>query len=153
MSAGLAATVQTNTGTDFKLGVDSSNVVGGVGRNSFRVESASTYQYGLFAAYFTHFPQPTCGSWPAFWMYSYSNLGEFDIFENWNTETNNRITFHTSSEHPTCSMNSTAIDSNDPIVATNCYSGQNIGCGVNENDGFWGSSTGGTCMQSLPYSW
>jgi hypothetical protein len=143
LQTGLASTVATSHGTDIRLGVDSANATSD-GRNSFRLQSASTYQYGLFVGYFTHFPQPTCGAWPAFWMYSFTNFGEFDIYENWNTEKNNRITFHTSSEYPSCGLSSTPVDSNDPITATNCYSDVNVGCGVTEEDGYWGSSTGGT---------
>ncbi|KAH8682061.1 concanavalin A-like lectin/glucanase domain-containing protein [Xylariales sp. PMI_506] len=137
--SGLARTV----GTEFRLGVDSINVSPS-GRDSFRVESAETYKYGLFVGYFTHLPEPICGAWPAFWMYSYENGGEFDIAENWNDITYNRITLHTSSDYSTCMIGSTPVDYNDPLVATNCYSPDNIGCGVDEFDGYWGSSTGGT---------
>ncbi|KAH8895584.1 hypothetical protein GQ53DRAFT_820407 [Thozetella sp. PMI_491] len=145
VNQGLISTINTASGPEVKIGVDSRNVItNGVGRNSVRIQSANSYTNGLFVGYFSHLPKPVCGSWPAFWMYSYDNSGEFDIYENWNTLNYNRVTFHTSSAYPTCALSSTPVDSNNPVLATSCYSPQNIGCGVAEHDGYWGSSSGGT---------
>lgn len=54
-------------GEDFYLGVDTESTLDpeGIGRASVRLESKSTYKKGLFVGDFTHFPKPTCGTWPA----------------------------------------------------------------------------------------
>ncbi|KAH8887179.1 hypothetical protein GQ53DRAFT_622207, partial [Thozetella sp. PMI_491] len=142
-SAQAAGLIKTG-GDTVTLGVDTTSVLdaSAVGRNSVRVESAQTYKYGLFVGTFTHFPQPVCGSWPAFWMFSERTRGEFDIYEMWNQVASNQITYHTSESFSSCAMGG-SVDGYNPLIASNCYSDMNIGCGVQEIDGQWGSPSGG----------
>ncbi|KAF5005621.1 hypothetical protein F66182_15921 [Fusarium sp. NRRL 66182] len=47
------------------IGVDSSNVASGSGRNSVRLTSTASYTHGLFVLDLAHMPGSVCGSWPA----------------------------------------------------------------------------------------
>lgn len=45
------------------IGVDSTNVVNGTGRDSVRITSNAVYNYGLFALDVAHMPGGICGTW------------------------------------------------------------------------------------------
>ena len=45
------------------MGVDSTNVATGAGRNSVRITSNAAYNYGLFALDVSHMPGGICGTW------------------------------------------------------------------------------------------
>ena len=47
------------------LGVDSTNVASGRGRNSVRLTSNAAYTHGLVVLDIDHMPGSICGSWPA----------------------------------------------------------------------------------------
>jgi hypothetical protein len=47
------------------VGVDSSNVASGSGRQSVRLTSTASYTHGLFVLDLAHMPGSVCGSWPA----------------------------------------------------------------------------------------
>lgn len=53
--------------SDVYIGVNSKDTfnVDGVGRDSVRLESTSTYSEGLIIASFSHLPAQACGTWPA----------------------------------------------------------------------------------------
>ncbi|KAK8042177.1 Beta-endoglucanase [Apiospora rasikravindrae] len=132
----------------FQLGVDYKQAMPGKwedyrGRKSVRVESQQTYNHGLFIGDFSHLPKPTCGTWPAFWMFG--RKGEFDFLENWNDLTFNRITAH-ANDGGLCTIKQS--DMSAQVVTTNCadfaapqYDYQ--ACSANSYDGIYGSSTGG----------
>lgn len=45
------------------MGVDSTNVATGAGRDSVRITSNAAYNYGLFALDVSHMPGGICGTW------------------------------------------------------------------------------------------
>lgn len=45
------------------MGVDSTNIASGSGRNSVRITSNAVYNYGLFALDVSHMPGGICGTW------------------------------------------------------------------------------------------
>jgi len=47
------------------IGVDSTNVAMGTGRNSIRITSNKSYNHGLFILDLAHMPGGICGTWPA----------------------------------------------------------------------------------------
>jgi hypothetical protein len=47
------------------VGVDSSHVASGSGRQSVRLTSTASYTHGLFVLDLAHMPGSVCGSWPA----------------------------------------------------------------------------------------
>lgn len=57
-----------NTNGGIYMGVDSTNVATGRGRNSVRITSKNTYNSGLVILDLAHMPGSVCGTWPAFWM-------------------------------------------------------------------------------------
>ncbi|EON96991.1 putative mixed-linked glucanase protein [Phaeoacremonium minimum UCRPA7] len=141
-------------GTEMFLGVNHRDIFNASdkGRDSVRLESKNSYNHGLFIADFTHFPKPTCGVWPAFWAYGdvWPNVGEIDIYEEWNTAESNAITLHTgnSTLNGTCTINQ--ADMLDNVTTFNCdvyYSdenqGENQGCSTVEDLGQWGAAAGG----------
>lgn len=52
------------------IGVDSTNVASGRGRNSVRLTSNAAYTHGLVILDLAHMPGSACGSWPALYVYS-----------------------------------------------------------------------------------
>ncbi|KAK3325448.1 concanavalin A-like lectin/glucanase, partial [Apodospora peruviana] len=137
-------------GEEVFIGVDHATNGTGLGRSSVRIESKNRYNSGLFIAKFTHLPKPTCGAWPAFWMYgpNWPAGGEVDIYEMWNHATANLITLHTGDpdEVGVCTVDQTEFSAF--VETSNCDNealGQfsNQGCGAREYNGQWGSETGG----------
>lgn len=122
---------------------------GSYGRKSVRLQSWDAFNHGLFVANFTHLPTPTCGAWPAFWMFGWPwpDLGEFDIMENWNSRDFNRNTAMINGSQATCVIKAT--DMSSEIESYNCDAyapGQYWyqGCSSNNfNDTAFGSPTGG----------
>jgi hypothetical protein len=47
------------------IGVDTTNVASGSGRQSVRLTSNTAYTHGLFVLDLAHMPGSVCGSWPA----------------------------------------------------------------------------------------
>ncbi|KAK8139534.1 endo-1-3(4)-beta-glucanase [Apiospora sp. TS-2023a] len=137
---------------DFYLGADHTTPMDGDwhnyhGRNSVRVESRESYNHGLFIGDFSHLPKPTCGTWPAFWMFG--SKGEFDFLENWNDLPFNRITAHTGDPSHSCTIKQTdmtaEIDTkNCADHASNQYDYQ--ACSAHSYDGVFGSDTGGLLL-------
>lgn len=80
------------------LGVDHTNVASGRGRNSIRVTSNAQYNHGLVVLDLAHMPGSICGAWPAFWMTgpNWPNSGEIDIIEGVNSQSQNKMSLHTS---------------------------------------------------------
>lgn len=145
-------------GSEMYIGVDHATPldIDGPGRKSVRLESKKSFDSGLIVASFSHLPKAVCGAWPAFWMYgsNWPTNGEIDIYENWNTATNNIIALHTdhASDVGTCVLEQS--DMTGAIVTSNCdnyavgqWEGQ--GCGANEFDGQWASEAGGVCKSFL----
>ena len=84
--------------TSVYLGVDYENITMSGGRPSIRVESKTSYNYGLLIADLAHMPSSTCGVWPAFWMLGdgeWPRNGEIDILEGVNDIDRNSVTLHT----------------------------------------------------------
>ncbi|RMZ92433.1 hypothetical protein DV736_g343, partial [Chaetothyriales sp. CBS 134916] len=113
------------------IGVDSTNVASGRGRNSVRISSNNVYTHGLFILDLEHMPGGECGTWPAFWILGpdWPNWGEVDIIENVNSATVNRMSAHTGSS---CSITKMG-NFTGSVLTTNCDSnaaGQspNAGC-------------------------
>ncbi len=138
-------------GTEVFVGVDHATQPPH-GRNSVRLESKKSYNSGLFIAKFSHFPQPACGAWPAFWMFGpqWPKNGELDIYEGWNLVDKNTITAHTTGPTDIGSCKIKAADFIGAMETDNCdinAPGQytNQGCGVKENNGLWGNAAGGVC--------
>ncbi|KAK7952313.1 Endo-1-3(4)-beta-glucanase [Apiospora aurea] len=131
----------------FYLGVDYNQAMPDTwtrypGRRSVRVESQQTYNHGLFIGDFSHLPKPTCGTWPAFWMFG--SKGEFDFLENWNDLTFNRITAHANNGLCTIKqsdMSASVVTNNCADIAPPQYDYQ--ACSANSYDGVFGSDTGG----------
>ena len=48
------------------LGVDTTRIVGSLGRNSHWVQSQKSYTNGLFLLDLAHMPGSICGTWPLF---------------------------------------------------------------------------------------
>ncbi|KAM0600685.1 hypothetical protein ACHAPN_000477 [Verticillium nonalfalfae] len=95
-------------GDEFFLGVDAKTKLDptGIGRSSVRLESKAKYNKGLYIADFTHFPKPTCGTWPAFWTVgqAWPSGGEIDIYEAWNLDAASRIVMHTDAKVGQCGI-------------------------------------------------
>lgn len=137
-SEGLAGFVegQVYMGVDYKTKNPSK------GRKSVRVTSHDTFTHGLFIADIAHMPGSIPGIWPAYWMFGspWPTLGEIDIIEGVNTQTENKITLHTG---PGCKITNEGSDQGSTLVNDNCNAGgANEGCGQttydnqNYGDGF-----------------
>ncbi|KAI8082170.1 concanavalin A-like lectin/glucanase domain-containing protein [Thamnidium elegans] len=107
------------------------------GRPSVRLESKSTYNYGLFILDLEHMPVG-CGTWPAFWMFgdNWPNQGEIDIIEGVNEQTTNSVALHTSSG---CTMEGVPRPQLGNVKTPNCDvnapgQGANEGCAVSSGD-------------------
>jgi hypothetical protein len=147
--------IKKNT-DDVSIAVDSTSYDQD-GRSSVRLESANTYNGGLFIADFSHFPKTACGAWPAFWMYgpNWPNGGELDIYEGFHLDTKNSIGAHTDSPNAvgSCKIQSSDM-SGSSLTTSDCYvyaSGQtsNAGCAVQETNGLFGNENGGICEYPL----
>ncbi|KAI5462403.1 concanavalin A-like lectin/glucanase domain-containing protein [Mariannaea sp. PMI_226] len=135
------------------LGPDTTNVLSeNTGRPSVRLQSAITYNHGLFIARFSHLPKAACGSWPAFWTVggSWPNDGEIDIIEGWNLQTTNAPAFHvgSSSKFGQCKLD--GADQISTVKTGNCdntFSDDtqftNQGCTGYDTTSPYGSSEGG----------
>jgi len=115
------------------MGVDSTNVASGRGRDSIRISSKKSYNHGLIILDLEHMPGGACGTWPAFWLLgpNWPNSGEVDIIEGVNMDTTNAMTLHTSSG---CSITSTGNFAGQ-MKTSNCdvnAAGQdnNAGCSI-----------------------
>ncbi|KIW98599.1 uncharacterized protein Z519_00260 [Cladophialophora bantiana CBS 173.52] len=127
---------QADNGTVY-MGVDSTNVASGRGRDSIRLSTKKTYNHGLVILDLEHMPAGACGTWPAFWMLGpdWPNNGEIDIIEGVNSQNANNMAMHTNAG---CSITSTGAfsgtletddcDTNAPDQATNA------GCAIRSQD-------------------
>ncbi|KAF6231736.1 hypothetical protein HO173_010038 [Letharia columbiana] len=134
--------INTSNGLVY-MGVDSTNVATGSGRDSVRITSNAAYNYGLFALDVSHMPGGICGTWPAFWMVgpNWPNDGEIDIIEGVNDNANNAMTLHTSDG---CSITDGTFTGT--LTTSNCYvyapdQSNNAGCDIqNQNTQSYGNN-------------
>ncbi|EKM81740.1 hypothetical protein AGABI1DRAFT_111997 [Agaricus bisporus var. burnettii JB137-S8] len=119
------------------LAVDnSSSVPVGGKRDSVRITTKKTWNFGLFIADFAYMPWG-CGIWPAYWSVGpdWPNAGEIDILEGVNNQTWNQYTIHTGIE---CVLpdNNAGIDALASPMGKTCTSsnGANSGCGYQNNN-------------------
>ncbi|RMZ90671.1 hypothetical protein DV736_g2096, partial [Chaetothyriales sp. CBS 134916] len=131
-TASSASLISTNNNTVY-MGVDSTDIASGSGRQSVRLTSKNSYDTGLVILDLEHMPGSVCGTWPAFWMLGadWPTNGEIDIIEGVNSQVGNAMTLHTG---PECTISNTPTFSGQ-IRTSNCYvdaSGQadNAGCGI-----------------------
>ena len=127
----------TNNGSIY-IGVDSTNVASGSGRNSVRLTSTASYNHGLIVLDLAHMPGGQCGTWPAFWMLGpdWPVNGELDIIEGVNSATENTMTLHTNAG---CSITNTGSFSGS-IATSNCdvnapNQATNQGCSIDTQNG------------------
>lgn len=123
------------------------------GRSSVRLQSANSYNSGLFIADFSHLPLAACGAWPAFWLTgpNWPTDGEIDIYEGWNMATANKIVAHTDAPGTsgTCKINQGDITGSN-LLYNNCWINApdqpgNAGCAVEERNGLFSNPAGGVC--------
>ncbi|ODA79416.1 hypothetical protein RJ55_05009 [Drechmeria coniospora] len=139
------------------LGVDHKRIVkaGDVGRSSFRIESKTTFKHGLLIARFTHLPDNSCGSWPAFWTLGdleWPNGGEVNMLEGWNMDKSNKPVIHVGPEskygrcmiegsNSTASIRSFNCDNQYENKQKNQYKFQ--GCGASDSKAPFADPKGG----------
>ncbi|KAL9082977.1 MAG: hypothetical protein Q9165_008705 [Trypethelium subeluteriae] len=149
MSSGI---VNTNN-NEVYLGVDSTNKAGFRdnsttihGRDSIRLESKDTWNFGIMIADFAHMPGTACGVWPSLWSYNFDEdpIGEIDIIEGINVQDQNVVSLHTcgscsftniggSDERSNCNNGGTLSES--------CEDGINFdGCGNTMSSGSYGNA-------------
>jgi Glycosyl hydrolases family 16 len=123
----------STNGTSVYMGVDSTNVATGRGRDSVRISSKKSYNHGLIILDLAHMPGGQCGSWPAFWLLGpdWPNNGEVDIIEGVNSQSVNSFASHTNAG---CSITSTGAFS-ATLGTSDCDvnapgQGTNVGCTV-----------------------
>lgn len=112
---------------------DSKNKVksGARGRDSNRISSKRTFDESVVILDLQHMPYG-CGTWPAFWSYSQTELwptgGEVDVIEGYNVNRQNKVSLHTL---PNCTMPQTRLQTGT-TASTNCDSNFNFneGCGT-----------------------
>ena len=146
--------INTDNGAIY-VGVDSTNVASGRGRNSVRLTSKASYNTGLVILDLAHMPGSICGTWPAFWMVgpSWPSSGEIDIIEGVNTQTGNSMTLHTG---PGCSISAGSNLFAGSIATDNCdinAAGQsaNAGCSIAESSSSsYGDGFNSTKEESTP---
>ena len=121
------------------MGVDSTNVASGRGRNSVRITSKKSYNAGsLIILDLSHMPGNACGTWPAFWTVgpSWPSNGEIDIIEGVNSQSTNHYAVHTGAG---CSISNTGLFTGS-IETQNCdvndaSQPNNAGCSIVTSDG------------------
>ncbi|KAI6780209.1 uncharacterized protein J7T54_002988 [Emericellopsis cladophorae] len=138
------------------LGVDTTSVLPGdghAGRDSARLETKKSYQYGLIIARFAQFPKAQCGVWPAFWTHgpNWPDGGEVDLYEQWNDATKSGPVFHVgdSSKYGQCILD--GEDQTAEVVTDNCdntFSNEphqylNQGCITKDAAAPWANPNGG----------
>ncbi|EDU50880.1 1,3(4)-beta-glucanase [Pyrenophora tritici-repentis Pt-1C-BFP] len=113
-------------------GVDHTNQTPN-GRPSIRMESKKRYDSGLIVIDVAHMPFG-CGTWPAFWTVgpNWPKMGEIDIIEGVNEQTNNGMTLHTG---PGCKIGPDTSLFSGSITTKNCDVGaedqsKNAGCSI-----------------------
>ncbi|KAJ9602158.1 hypothetical protein H2200_013278 [Cladophialophora chaetospira] len=119
------------------MGVDSTNVATGRGRDSIRISTKKVYNHGLVILDLAHMPAGACGTWPAFWMLgpNWPVNGEIDIIEGVNSQSANAMTLHTNAG---CSITSTGAFSGS-LSTANCdvnaaNQPANAGCSIASQD-------------------
>jgi hypothetical protein len=115
------------------MGVDTTNVATGRGRDSIRISTTKVYNHALVILDLAHMPAGACGTWPAFWMLgpNWPTNGEIDIIEGVNTQTTNSMTLHTDSGCTitnTGAFSGTLSTSNCDVNAPNQVA--NAGCSI-----------------------
>jgi hypothetical protein len=138
-------------GSAVRIGCDTTTVVPAKvrGRQSVRINTQKTFNSGLFIIDLEHMPTG-CGTWPAFWLVgpNWPNMGEIDIIEGVNVDTQVHTTLHTNNgctmahENPAIFSGTWAQSTHGP--ATNCYvnaPGQsgNQGCSIQGNANSYGA--------------
>ncbi|KIX93771.1 uncharacterized protein Z520_10395 [Fonsecaea multimorphosa CBS 102226] len=119
------------------MGVDSTNVASGRGRDSLRLSTKKSYNHGLIILDLAHMPAGACGTWPAFWMLGpdWPNNGEVDIIEGVNSQTSNNMAMHTD---PGCTITNTGAFSGtletDDCDTTAPDQPSNAGCSMRSQD-------------------
>ncbi|CAA9964538.1 Glycoside hydrolase family 16 protein [Pyrenophora teres f. maculata] len=113
-------------------GVDHTNQTPN-GRPSIRIESKKRYDSGLIVIDVAHMPSG-CGTWPAFWTVgpNWPKMGEIDIIEGVNDQTNNAMTLHTG---PGCKIGPDTSLFSGSVTTKNCDVGaedqsKNAGCSI-----------------------
>ncbi|RMZ66883.1 Endo-13(4)-beta-glucanase [Pyrenophora seminiperda CCB06] len=113
-------------------GVDHTNQTPN-GRPSIRLESKKKYDSGLIVIDVAHMPAG-CGTWPAFWTVgpNWPKMGEIDIIEGVNDQTNNAMTLHTG---PGCKIGSDTSQFAGSVTTGNCNvaakdQSKNAGCSI-----------------------
>lgn len=115
------------------------------GRDSVRLESVDTWSTGIMIADIVHMPGTACGVWPAFWAYNFNEnpVGEIDIIENINMQTQNIVSLHTCGQCTFTNIGGTderANCNNGGTISQACEDGQNFdGCGNTMTKGSYGS--------------
>ncbi|OAP61863.1 hypothetical protein AYL99_04066 [Fonsecaea erecta] len=119
------------------MGVDSTNVASGRGRDSLRLSTKKSYNHGLIILDLAHMPAGACGTWPAFWMLgpNWPNNGEVDIIEGVNSQPSNNMAMHTNAG---CTITSTGAFSGtletDDCDTTAPDQPSNAGCSMRSQD-------------------
>ncbi|TVY42669.1 putative endo-1,3(4)-beta-glucanase [Lachnellula occidentalis] len=96
------------------------------GRKSVRISSKKSWTHGLFIADIAHMPGGICGTWPAFWSFGpdWPNSGEIDVLEGVNSNHDNQMTLHTSSN---CTIAGTG--QTGTLLTENCDANVNYNAG------------------------
>jgi hypothetical protein len=126
-SSGYITTYDNN---DTYIGCDHTNIASGRGRQSVRLESKTTYNYGIFMLYLSHMPTG-CGTWPSWWTYGpdWPNNGEIDVIECVDNIYKDQSTLHTG---PNCNMDGQPDNYTGSLIQPDCEG--DLGCGIiNEN--------------------
>ncbi|TVY89385.1 putative endo-1,3(4)-beta-glucanase [Lachnellula willkommii] len=112
------------------IGVDHSTTLStsAPGRKSVRISSKKSWTHGLFIADIAHMPGGICGTWPAFWSFgpNWPNSGEIDVIEGVNSNHDNLMSLHTSSDCTIAGSGQTGT-----LQSNNCDGNLNgnAGCG------------------------
>lgn len=140
--------ISTSNGQIY-LGADSNKTYDpdGKGRDSIRITSKATYNQGLMIAKFSHMPVQACGAWPAFWSFAdpWLTSGEIDYYEGWDLMGYNRMAMHTNETLSGSCALSTTTSIQGTVMTQDCVqTTDGAGCGVQDDSGVWGSTTGAT---------
>ena len=147
-SAAQSASLISTANNQVYMGVDSTSVASGRGRQSVRLTSKAVYNHALIVLDLEHMPGSICGVWPAFWTVgpNWPTSGEIDIIEGVNTQMQNAMTLHTG---PGCTVGGTtgglggtvsnaAASFSGSLATSNCdinAAGQaaNAGCSISDS--------------------